>query len=96
MIVSISIFTGCGCACWTSGSCNKEQKHLEEPQIKVQNTQHQMRKGETWKQWVHYSQVESGSKALSSLSISNRTPTSNSTSLDHCGKWDKVTQNSMP
>ena len=41
MIFSTTICTGCGCACWSGGSCHKEPKHLEEPQVKVKNIQNQ-------------------------------------------------------
>ena len=41
------------------------------------------------------SQVEGGSEALCSVGFSCRTPTSKSTSLDHRGQWDQITQNSM-
>ena len=79
---------GRGCACWPGGACHEEPKHLEEPQDKVRNMHNQLRIGENLTLdvlGVQYSQVESGSEALSSVSISNRAPTSNSTSLDHCG-----------
>ena len=81
--------TGCGCSRRSGGSCNKKPKHLEEPQVKVhrwKTCEIKLRKGKSLEaKRVQYSQVESGSEALSSLSISKRTPTSNSTTLDHCG-----------